>query len=294
MRMHPPAHARIVWYAIVGALVLLAGCDGGGPRELARPVFDPRAPFEELGAATSSDKARAGQSAGKSDFERAIAASMGQQDDPPATPGGAPDDPAVPPGVQTQRVQLPGGLSSTIPLDYDTWEAVTASGVTFVVYRAPGHTVPDAMIYAEPLGGLLAVSPSKETLLFALRADPTLATLLAAMEAEAAEDPEQRVLPTLGLGYQSSADTFTGWRWIGQNAAGTSVRLGRTRGMWRRNETPADPDPDPSSLRASGAWMLVGSASARGDMGAHLAIICAAAPNCPVAQEISDFLANIK
>lgn len=281
-------HAR---HLFISAFILLTACTDGGPRELPSPTLDPRAPFEELAPTQSGGKAGAAKAAGKSDFERAIAASMGQPDDPP--PGTA-DDPDDPPGVQTQRVPLPGGLASTLPLDFDAWQFVTAKGVTIVTWRPPGQSVPDAVIYAEPLGGIMAASPSEATRLFALRADPTLATLLAVLEAEAAEDPDQRKLPTLNLGFRSSADSFSGWRWFGQNAAGTNLRLGRTRGMWQRTENIGDPDPDPSDLRASGAWMLLGSASARGDMGTHLAIVCAAAPNCAVAQELSDFLANIK
>lgn len=125
----------------------------------------------------------------------------------------------------------------------------------------------------------------------------------------------------MGLNYISSEDTFTGWRWVGHNDHDVEMRLGRSRGMWRASAQ-ADADVSGTFSQLSGsftevqdvqkrydgvladgvgrsdsgwpAWMLVGSAVVGRDSGAHIAIVCKTAPTCPVAAELSEFLARLK
>ncbi len=125
----------------------------------------------------------------------------------------------------------------------------------------------------------------------------------------------------MGLNYTSSEDTFTGWRWVGHNDHDVEMRLGRSRGTWRAKPR-ADADvsgtfsqltdsfegvqdvqnryddvlADGVGREDSGwpAWMLVGSAVVSRDSGAHIAIVCKTTPTCPVAAELSEFLARLQ
>lgn len=125
----------------------------------------------------------------------------------------------------------------------------------------------------------------------------------------------------MGLNYRSGEDTFTGWQWVGRNDADVELRLGRTEGAWSANPV-ADTDisktlsrvseqvpgitgmqsryneviGEQTQRKAAGwpAWMLVGSAVVERDRGLHIAIVCKTTPNCPVAGELSNLLANIR
>lgn len=319
-------YPRILLLALCPILFVESACDNPGPRELAAPVFDARAPFAELSASGASAPASAnqdGQKSGASDFEKAIAESMGEGGGGDAKK----DSPTADESIQTQKVALPGGLGSSIPLDFDTWQWTSDKDLTVITHRAPGATSPDAMIYAERFGALMRSFPSKEMARFQTFADPGFAPLsdtIASAPKAAAEqvaqqvaqqasnsglDPDklrelgvdpaqltgqqannpQKAAPTLH--YRSTRDTFSGWKWFGQNAADVTLRLGRTEGRWSAPEVGGQ---DESARQTSSAWMLLGSANTGGGRGTHIAIICKQAPRCPVAAELSDFLAQIE
>lgn len=297
---------------ICSVCVAAMGCGERGARELAVPKFDPRAPFQELssGGEVGASGASASVQAA-SDFEQAIAESMAQDagEDAPS----AEEDAPLSDAVQIQTVRLPGGLASSIPLDFDTWQWNMENGRTLVTYRAPGATSPDAMIYAEPFSALVRSYPSQEMARFRRFADPSFIPLF-----EVLNSPEQFVAaqlraqgvdpavaaraldaldpsnsptqsspkPVFTLNYQSSRNTFSGWRWFGHNPAEVMMRFGRTEGQWRA--------PDSGGEGAlSNAWMLLGSADLGAGLGTHIAIICKQSPQCPVAEELSAFLAGM-
>lgn len=128
----------------------------------------------------------------------------------------------------------------------------------------------------------------------------------------------------MGLGYSSSRLSFTGWKWVGETRAGLEVRFGRSSGRW---DTPAFPgqreaesilkDLVSQAPAAQGildqiqktrqvatvtrrppsaAWMLIGSARRKNNpnMGVHIAVVCERRPVCPVALEVSQFLASLR
>lgn len=301
-----------LWLVMAPMLVAASSCSDTGPRELTTPIFDARAPFLELSSAGGSSSTGASDSAkGASDFEKAIAASMAQG----ATedPEDVPDDAISSAAVQIQTVTLPGGLASSIPLDFDTWQWRSENGKTIITHRAPGATSPDAMIYAERFGALVRIYPSQEMARFRRFADPSfipLTEILNSPQQFAAEQlrapgvgPEDltRLLDTLDpqnpqgqappkpaptLHYQSSRNTFSGWTWFGQNPAEVTLRFGRTEGHWSAPESSGHG-------ASSSAWMLLGSADLGGGSGTHIAIICKRNPQCPVAEELSAFLAEM-
>ncbi|AWV89750.1 hypothetical protein [Bradymonas sediminis] len=300
-------------------------CTDQGPRELAQPIFDARAPFEELSASGTgaTGAKRSGQSAGGSEFEKAIAESMAGGDDAeqdPADDGAAAQDAQASEAVQTQKVVLPGGLASTVPLDFDTWKWTSENGVTLITHRAPGGTSPDAVIYAERFSNLVRVYPSQEMERFRKFADPGFTSLLDLLNPESPALPQAALeqldpaqLRELGidpaqltgsatpasnepaklvqtLNYRSSSDTFSGWKWFGKNDADVILRLGRTQGRWKAPQLRGEQEVNEGE---SSAWMLLGSANLGGNMGTHIAIICKQAPRCSVASELSEFLAKL-
>jgi|GEM_PF-6729229 len=312
-----------LWLVMAPMLVAASSCSDTGPRELTTPIFDARAPFLELSSAGGSSSTGASDSAkGASDFEKAIAASMAQgaKEDPEDVP----DDAISSAAVQIQTVTLPGGLASSIPLDFDTWQWRSENGKTIITHRAPGATSPDAMIYAERFGALVRIYPSQEMARFRRFADPSFIPLTEILNSPQQVDAEQlralgidpaqllepgglapedmkRVLDALDdakqngqeapkpaptLHYESSRSTFSGWTWFGQNAADVTLRLGRTEGRWSAPDSSGEGAP-------SSAWMLLGSADRSAGLGMHMAIICKQSPQCPVAEELSAFLAEM-
>jgi hypothetical protein len=277
----------------LGLLVFGAACSEQGPRRLPFPTFDARAPFPELGSGSSGGSGvsgAAGRKGAASEFERAIAESM-RRGDMAAENGSN----MVPESVQRQQVALPGGLISSIPLDFDEWQWASSDGVTLISHRRAGAASPDALIYARGFGGLIRNSPSLETRRFLRIVDPALAPSLlpAQISGDNSISESTSDFPSIsntgaaassvpGLDYESAADSFSGWRWLGRNPGRVEMRMARTSGVWRDSEGGVEP-----------AWMLVGSAVVDAEVGAHIAIVCKTSPRCPVAAELSAFLAEL-
>ncbi len=241
----PPPDLKL-WVLASCMLLFVAGCGHDGPRKLAFPTFDARAPFPEL-SGTSAGKKHGSKAAkkGKSAFEKAIADSMNE--------GGAAkrSSKSAPGTVKRQKVPLPGGLASSIPLNFDEWQWSTSGDVTLVSHREAGAKEPDALIYAEGFSGLMNAFPSLEVRRFEHTVDPALSppvvpqkisdTLLRGLSKRTGIVPGRlrdafgrASSHTMGLGlnYSSSKDSFTGWQWVGHNDHDVAVRLGRTSGYW--------------------------------------------------------------
>ena len=222
---------------------------------------------------------------------------------------------------QIQTVSLPGGLTSSIPLEFDEWEWSTSGMNTTITHRGAGQTRPDAIIYAQQFGPLINVAPTREIQAFMISVDPGFTPFLEILNAldgldeiadelSGAQNQQANAATeksnTVG-DYRSSPGTFTGWKWLGQNEYNVEFRLGRTFGQWLDDEASSsndssanrlndDPQSDENSreqtTRAASAWMIIGSARTQSDSGTHLAILCKTAPDCPVSADIATFLAN--
>lgn len=300
MRKHR-RYSKTLLLGLCPMLFIAVSCSDQGARELAVPIFDARAPFAELsssGKSSSRSGAKSsGQSSGASDFEKAIAESMAgggdeDGDEDSSDSGDAQDDAPSSAAVQTQKVALPGGLASSIPLDFDTWQWTSENGVTVITHREAGATSPDAMIYAERFSDLVRMYPSQEMARFRVFADPAFAPLVEVLNPaqDLIEVGDESSKPAPTLDYRSSRDSFSGWTWFGQNDADVTLRFGRTQGRWSAPEVGGEGE---DSSVTSSAWMLLGSANLGGNLGTHIAIICKRAPQCPVADELSEFLAEI-
>lgn len=301
------ARCRLLAAVLAAALTAACGAADRPPRELPFPVFEPEAPFPELAAAPP------GQEAGPGDFERLLGAE-------------ATAEPAEP---QLQGVPLAGPLVGEIPVG-EGWQWASAGGIAIVVY-SPAGSRPAALIYAESFGALIQRRPAREHHRFLVTVDPGLAAgyldppsalelasggpLRQLAEKSGLSRSEAGELAQLletrtrgrGLGFQPVAGTFTGWRWVGRNRQGLTLRVGRQLGTW------AAPRPLPERFQqalerlglggetASGgsavevpAALVLGSAAARQEQsGAHFALLCVQAPECPVARELADFLDSL-
>lgn len=307
---------RLAAAILAAALTTACGDADRPPRELPFPVFEPTAPFPELAAARQGEEA-----GGPGDFERMLGAA------------GAAPEAAEPAEPQLQSVPLAGPLVGRIPAG-EGWRWASAGGVAIVTY-APGAGRPAALIYAESFGSLIQSRPSEEHHRFQVAVDPGLSEgyldppsalelagggpLRQLAERSGLSRSEAGQLAQLlatrtrgrGLGFQPAAGTFTGWRWVGRNREGLTLRVGRQLGTW------ADPRPLPERFQqalerlgmggagagpgTSGgsalevpAALVLGSAAARQEQtGVHFALLCVQAPECPVARELADFLDSL-
>jgi hypothetical protein len=287
-----------------------------------------------LSAPESSKRASADEPTGQSDYEKAIADSMDQDEDP------ADDEQTAPKTQKTQQVALAGALVSSIPLEFDEWQWSSEGRVTIITHKKPGTSQPDALIYVEAFSPLIREFPSAEIRRFQQTVDPGLVTSLSlpglsgglmrklseetGVDAGPLTDALTRAAShTMGLGlnYRSGEDTFTGWQWVGHNDHDVELRLGRSAGSWhaRPNADAAvsgvftQASQQVSRLSGVGerynevlgdqagrqdagwpAWMLHGSAVIDRDRGLHIAMLCKTTPRCPVADELSALLANIR
>ncbi len=126
-----------------------------------------------------------------------------------------------------------------------------------------------------------------------------------------------------GLGYRSTERTFSGWKWVGRTDTGLSFRLARTTGIWGQqdsgslasvgeavknldflkpvlnffgSELPV-PEPGKKQVTTRGevpAWMVLGNVVLEGDIGIHIAFLCAREPECAVTDDFVDFLENMR
>ncbi len=124
-----------------------------------------------------------------------------------------------------------------------------------------------------------------------------------------------------GIGYRSTRGAFGGWKYVGRNANGLELRFARTTGQWGparaveagtrdalkslARDIPglsvaAEAIEKQGSTAPAGtltdrpAYQLLGSVVVQGDVGLHLAVVCARAPRCPKAEEVGQFLDSLR
>lgn len=329
--MRPRPHA-LMTRALAAALCLLAtSCDSRpGPRRVAFPVFNPRAPFPELSdeAPTRAPGADPQANSG-SGFERAIARELG---DAPAE--GTPAARAR----SVQTIPLAGVLAAELPQSFDEWSWSTDGGATLIAHRRPGQA-PDALVYVEAYSPAVERFPSYEVGRFLFTVEPGLSPNIVyppLIPALAKGVLKQTGVPMLqaivplelmttrtrgrGLGFAAPREAFSGWRWIGDNEHHVALRLGRSSGTWgpqpsmdplsgnvieRLERAMPDLKKTLETMKASAssptmghvpgpAWLIVGTAQRDAQNGAHIAILCERRPRCPVAQELSRMLTTLR
>ena len=292
-------------------VLLLAGCEGGssGPREPSFPSFDARALFPELTRA--EDEATVGDrkdgESSRSAFEQAL------RGEPPNVGGGEQAEPGQ--ATSNQKVPLGANLVASLPADRGSWRWSTEEGATLIVHGA-GAGRPDALVYTETFREGVGERPSSELRRFQLTVNPEGpgATVLGEAAGTALGILENRLRETAtrgrGLGFRpGEEERSTGLRWVGRNEHRVILRFARHGGSWQ------DQRPLPQRLRSAlgssvdqastgdlpvqplgrvSAYLLVGNAQEPdGTFGAHLAVLCARIPDCPVAEELADLLTSI-
>lgn len=314
--LRSPSPNRLLFLAL--AVLLAAGCreEPPRPRELPFPAFESAAPFPELSVPEPE-----GEAAGSGDFERLLEESAGERP--------AEAEPAL------QDVVLGGPFVGRIPAG-GAWRWASAGGATLILY-APAAGRPAALIYAEPFSPLIERRPSEEHHRFQVSVDPGRAE--GYLEPEAAWDlasggPRRAVAERTGLtrtetghlvqllatrtagrglGFRPVAGTFTGWRWVGRNPHGVTLRAGRQSGTWtnpqplpvrfqealQRLAASTDRFLQEAPAGAQGleipASLVLGSAAGRQEeAGVHFALLCVRAPDCPVARDLASFLDSLR
>lgn len=301
-------------------LILTAGCgqEPSRPRELPFPSVETRAPFPELAASVAGETPRQG---GESDFERAL-----RGDAQPAAP-------AAPAEAAAQSIPLGGQILGELPAG-SAWRWSTGGGVTLIVHAADAGR-PAALIYAESFSSKIHDRPSEEHHRFQVAVDPERAEryLDAGTGWELIADGPARQMGTRigldrdetgqlvqllatrtrgrGLGFSPEPGSFTGWRWVGRNAHGVTLRLGRHSGSWAElrpwpaelakamanlagGEAETGGAPAASSAGVP-AYLVLGSATDRYEQsGVHFALLCARSPECAVAEDLAAFLASFQ
>lgn len=292
---------------ILGLTILLgAGCQSEPrePRRLPFPTFRAEAIFPEY----QSAKGLAEGTAAPTRFARDLNGPSG---------GGAAAEP------DGQSVPLGGAMAARIP-NREGWTWSLEEGATVITY-APGAGRPAALVYAEPFSPAIHDHPSAEHLRFQATVDPELAEgylrfagmgdLLGGRAqplgfrlgpGEAARWAQLLKTRTLGrgLGFRPTRGTFTGWRWVGRNAQGVTLRCGRHLGVWSEPRPLPAPlaealgkgsepqKPMAPSMATAGAGvsasLILGSAADRDEeTGVHLAVLCVREPCCLVYKELA-------
>lgn len=260
--------------------LLIAGC--GRPPSWMDPVLDTRAPFPDLA-------------------------------------GAAPE-----PAADERTVPLPGALAAALP--GEGWRAYAGSGLT-VLSHVGSDGSPDALIWAEAFSSLADQNPSQEMRRFLVTVDPALVRRNESwptLSPEPGLDPEAVAAAMTrtggrGIGFASSAEGFSGWRWVGNNAQGIYLRLASSKGVWGepgllparlrdpveklvqrvprlewlRSGLPAQEDAGNPERSPVPAALVFGSASG-GDGSVHLALLCRRAPSCAPAADLARFLATLQ
>ena len=312
----------------VAVLALALGCGGDRPpRKLPFPAFHAEALFPDLAEAEGTRS----QASKESLFERSLGGA-----------GGAAAEQKEPP---RQSVPLVDRFSGDLPggLDASSWTWSNDSGATLVVHRISARA--DALIYAEVFSAEMASHPSEEIRRFERTVVPDLVDpLLDWRSVESLLDgslarrvsrgtglngPQAgRLLQLLatrtagrGLGFHPGPERDSGWRWVGRNRQGITVRMSRFPGIWgRQRSLPADlakglprlaqAAPELAKIAdwlfrppgASGtappegpAYLWLGSVTDEHEMvGAHLALICVQTPQCSVAADLAAFLGSLR
>lgn len=314
---------RSVPWRGLGALLTLglaAGCgpEPPQPRELPFPVIETAAPFPELAVPAAPTAEPAQGSAPRSAFEAALTVA------PAPDPAAAPQPPAAP-----ARLSVPLGaqLLGELPPD-GSWRWSAEGGAVLVVHGSGGAR-PTALIYAEAFTDMVRDRPSEEHQRFRVTVDPAAAeghfplgeplrrveerTGLSGTDAARFLQLVTTRTAGRGLGFRPAPESFTGWRWVGRNEHGVTLRLARQSGSWaeppalparfaealaRLNGAGATPPPAASSAGASNAvpaYLVLGSVTDRyEETGVHLAVLCARSPACAEAQDLASFLASIQ
>lgn len=294
MNFSDPSSRRLL-AALSLAAALMASCQSRvrEPRHLAFPTFRAEAPFPEY--QTEGGPAR--RNGAVSRFTRDL--------------NGRPTE-AARSEPEGQNVPLGNGMTARIPSG-GGWTWSSDGGATLISY-APGSGRPGALIYAEPFSPEIHGRPSAEHLRFQETVDPELADSYLRL-ISAGREPARwlQLLSTRtlgrGLGFRATPHTFTGWRWVGRNPQGVTLRTGRYLGVWstprslppalaealvRLRGAPAQPASQSSDTGVS-AYLILGSVTDRDEeTGAHFALFCVREPRCLVYQELSEFLASIQ
>ena len=263
---------------LILAALLAAGC--GRPPGWGEPVLDTAAPFPDL------------------------------------------DGAAPQPAADERNVPLAGTLAAALPRE--GWRTYAGSGLTVLSHVDPDGS-PDALIWAEAFSPLADSSPSQELRRFLLTVDPVLVRRSGSwptvspgpgFDREAVAAAMTRT-GGRGLGFASSAEGFSGWRWVGSNAQGLYLRLASSRGVWGEPERLPARLRDPveklvervprlewlrSGLAAQDsagtppgapAALVFGSASGE-DGSVHLALLCRRSPACAPAADLARFLETLQ
>ena len=226
---------RLFFVAAIAAVLVQAGCDlDGEPRQLPTPDFDGGALFPSLEQRTGDGDRRRG---GGVD-ERARALMDGEDVEEPST-------------RSMQTVSLGGSLVSEIPADFETWTWSQQGGVTVVDYTPVGEA-PSALIVTRQVR---VTTPARQMRQFLGDVDSSMGDGFDFAELRRAAGAGEltrggagdtvdleALLDSLaggnsltggrGLGYRSHADSFSGWRWMGQNRGEVFVRAAATEGLW--------------------------------------------------------------
>lgn len=313
-RRRPFSHRRPASLLLLALLTAGTACEAPtGPRELTSPRLEAAAPFRATTDRAADDTTEGGVGGSFEDRLRQRGATRRDDEDTGT--------------LALQRVRLAEGLTGELPRE--GWSWARNGDVSLLLHGTP----PDALVYAESFSDLARQRPAAALNRFYLGVDPPMASTwlgigsdLAPMAALAAaklpmstpqvqHGLEMLLTPTLGrgLGFRPDAGAFAGWRWLGQNAAGTYLRLARNPGVWQAQDplpedverllelladgAPEladllwqDPSPNVDSRRA---WMIFGSASRDDGAGAHLAILCRLRPECAAAQDLARFVDSL-
>lgn len=301
--------SSIAHHRLIGLVTLLAALTAAcqpnvrEPRRLVFPVFQAEAPFPE---SETAEGAAGSKVSATSQFARDL--------------GGAP---AVEASVEPEGFNVPLGSTMTARLPHrEGWTWSIEDGATLISY-APASGRPGAIVYVEPFAAEIHDRPSAEHLRFQATVDPDLAdgflrtrsavAVLAgkprastaglnSLEAAMWDQLRRTRTRGRGLGFRPNRSTFTGWKWVGRNPQGVTVRCGRYLGVWAgprplpaQIARPAVPPASESSASEISAYLLLGSATDRDEeTGVHFALLCVREPRCLVYRELSEFLKSIQ
>lgn len=253
--------------ALLLLCTLVPGCTGEGWPAASSADFPPvdlRTVFPELRPALGAD--RPGIAEPVPEERRSAFGAPKAAPATASTPAAAVPAAGDPP---LDSVPLGAGLLGELPAAARSWRwASDPGGATLIVHGADRDR-PDAVVYAEAFSPVIAVEPSAELARFRF----------GVLGGEAA-----------GLGFDPLPRSFSGWRWVGENRGGATIRLGRFEGTWRRREKVSAG----AAADAVPAYLILGSVHGqRESLGVHLAVLCSRAPACPVAADLATLLDSI-
>ncbi|TXD36046.1 hypothetical protein FRC98_13035 [Lujinxingia vulgaris] len=148
------------------------------------------------------------------------------------------DSPAPSPAAHSRiRIPLGASLSGEIPHTPD-WNWSQRTGLTLISHQ-PDTSHPDILILAQPYAPTRPQHPSRalQTFISEILPDTSPLSLTALTRNLSQLATELQSLQTSltggrGFGFTPAPDTFSGWRTLGQNPAGTHLRLAHYTGIW--------------------------------------------------------------